>query len=197
MAILSGCRRRRCGCGCCCYRCCNLVATTQVENLQLSYCSTRSCNSADLFITTQRGCPENGSLCDYRFYVQLQSSSSVVLHMHIAKVVRTYLETVSELPWNSMSEETYDIRRAQLQLDKDHYGLDKVPLLPFMLSTVLTAVWIRYCYYHYVIWYLITCSSSLDKVQLQYRTLRSVAGRLRRGRGGGGDLFCCIVLYVG
>lgn len=25
-----------------------------------------------------------------------------------------------------MSKETYDIRRAQDQLDKDHYGLDKV-----------------------------------------------------------------------
>ncbi len=33
---------------------------------------------------------------------------------------------MSELPWNHMSEEMYDIRRAQLQLDKDHYGLDKV-----------------------------------------------------------------------
>ncbi|CAN0083377.1 unnamed protein product, partial [Ectocarpus sp. 4 AP-2014] len=41
-------------------------------------------------------------------------------------VIRTYLETVSELPWNRMSEETYDIYRAQLQLDKDHYGLNKV-----------------------------------------------------------------------
>lgn len=42
------------------------------------------------------------------------------------KVIRGYLETVSELPWNRLSEETYDIRRAQLQLDKDHHGLDKV-----------------------------------------------------------------------
>ncbi|CAM9781125.1 unnamed protein product, partial [Hapterophycus canaliculatus] len=46
-------------------------------------------------------------------------------------VIRTYLETVSELPWNSMSEEAYDIRRAQLQLDKDHYGLDKVSSIRF------------------------------------------------------------------
>ena len=41
-------------------------------------------------------------------------------------MLRGYLETVSELPWNRLSEETYDIRRAQLQLDKDHHGLDKV-----------------------------------------------------------------------
>lgn len=40
---------------------------------------------------------------------------------------------MSELPWNRVSEETYDIRRAQLQLDKDHYGLNKV-YLPFVRS---------------------------------------------------------------
>lgn len=32
---------------------------------------------------------------------------------------------MSELPWDSWSEETYDIRRTQDQLDKDHYGLEK------------------------------------------------------------------------
>lgn len=42
------------------------------------------------------------------------------------KVVRAYLETVSDLPWKTLSKETYDIRAAQVQLDKDHYGLDKV-----------------------------------------------------------------------
>lgn len=47
----------------------------------------------------------------------------------LRKVIRGYLETVSELPWNRLSEETYDIRRAQLQLDKDHHGLDKVRCL--------------------------------------------------------------------
>lgn len=41
-------------------------------------------------------------------------------------VLRNYLDTVLELPWNKYSEETADIERAQLILDHDHYGLKKV-----------------------------------------------------------------------
>lgn len=50
----------------------------------------------------------------------------LLCRLRFRKVIRTYLETVSELPWDVLSKETYDIRRAQAQLDKDHYGLDKV-----------------------------------------------------------------------
>lgn len=66
------------------------------------------------------------------FAIVLPSSKPRTTHVRLraavprAKVLRGYLETVSELPWNRLSEETYDIRRAQLQLDKDHHGLDKV-----------------------------------------------------------------------
>lgn len=41
-------------------------------------------------------------------------------------VVRTYLDTVLELPWNGKSEERHDLRAAQDILDRDHYGLKKV-----------------------------------------------------------------------
>ena len=41
-------------------------------------------------------------------------------------VLRNYLDTVLELPWNKYSEETADIERAQTILDHDHYGLKKV-----------------------------------------------------------------------
>lgn len=41
-------------------------------------------------------------------------------------VLRNYLDTVLELPWNNFSEETADIDRAQFILDSDHYGLKKV-----------------------------------------------------------------------
>ncbi|RUP51853.1 ATP-dependent protease La [Jimgerdemannia flammicorona] len=37
-------------------------------------------------------------------------------------VVRTYLETVAELPWSKSSEDVLDIRRAREQLEADHYG---------------------------------------------------------------------------
>ncbi|RUS17957.1 ATP-dependent protease La [Endogone sp. FLAS-F59071] len=41
-------------------------------------------------------------------------------------VVRTYLETVAELPWNKSSEDVLDIKKAREQLDADHYGLETV-----------------------------------------------------------------------
>jgi len=41
-------------------------------------------------------------------------------------VIVSYLETMAELPWNKMSDDSLDLNLAQEQLDKDHYGLDKV-----------------------------------------------------------------------
>jgi ATP-dependent Lon protease len=43
-----------------------------------------------------------------------------------AQVIRTYLETVAELPWNARAEETLDLKRAEAILDEDHYGLQDV-----------------------------------------------------------------------
>ena len=43
-----------------------------------------------------------------------------------AQVVRTFLETVAELPWNERSEESLDLRKAQAILDEDHYALGDV-----------------------------------------------------------------------
>ncbi|MFQ5528540.1 MAG: endopeptidase La [Thermoanaerobaculia bacterium] len=42
------------------------------------------------------------------------------------QVVRNYLETVAELPWNRRSEEHLDLKRAAEVLDEDHYGLQDV-----------------------------------------------------------------------
>lgn len=41
-------------------------------------------------------------------------------------VIRTYLETVLELPWNTLTTENGDIAKAAKILDADHYGLEKV-----------------------------------------------------------------------
>lgn len=41
-------------------------------------------------------------------------------------VIRTYLDTCLDLPWNSFTEDDLDIAKAQRILDRDHYGLKKV-----------------------------------------------------------------------
>jgi ATP-dependent Lon protease len=43
-----------------------------------------------------------------------------------AQVIRTYLETVAELPWGKRSEESLDLKRAAEILEEDHYGLKDV-----------------------------------------------------------------------
>jgi ATP-dependent Lon protease len=43
-----------------------------------------------------------------------------------ASVLRTYLDWLLALPWNTYTEENLDITKAQRILDEDHYGLVKV-----------------------------------------------------------------------
>jgi ATP-dependent Lon protease len=43
-----------------------------------------------------------------------------------AQVIRTYLEWVAELPWNTRSDDNLDLRHASKVLDEDHYGLPDV-----------------------------------------------------------------------
>ena len=43
-----------------------------------------------------------------------------------AQVIRTYLETIAELPWSTRADESLDLKRAAEILEEDHYGLQDV-----------------------------------------------------------------------
>lgn len=43
-----------------------------------------------------------------------------------ATVIRSYLDTCLELPWGVMTRERLDLKKAERQLDHDHYGMKKV-----------------------------------------------------------------------
>jgi ATP-dependent Lon protease len=43
-----------------------------------------------------------------------------------AQVIRTYLEWIAELPWNTRSDDMLDLNNAATVLDEDHYGLTDV-----------------------------------------------------------------------
>lgn len=45
---------------------------------------------------------------------------------HEAGVVRGYLDTCLELPWNKKTKDKLDVARARAQLERDHYGMKKV-----------------------------------------------------------------------
>ncbi|WP_308873539.1 LON peptidase substrate-binding domain-containing protein [Thiothrix subterranea] len=41
-------------------------------------------------------------------------------------MIRTYLDWLTSLPWNTLAAETIDIAKARTVLDEDHYGLEKI-----------------------------------------------------------------------
>lgn len=43
-----------------------------------------------------------------------------------AAVIRTYLDMVVDLPWNTSSKDKFTISRVRKELDKSHYGLEKI-----------------------------------------------------------------------
>ena len=43
-----------------------------------------------------------------------------------ASVIRTYIDTCLELPWNQSTEEKIELSKVRKELDKNHYGLTKV-----------------------------------------------------------------------
>ncbi|WNX83618.1 endopeptidase La [Agathobaculum sp. NTUH-O15-33] len=55
-------------------------------------------------------------------------------------VVRTYLDTVLELPWDKKSEERIDLTEAEAVLNRDHFGLTKVKerILEFLAVKALS-----------------------------------------------------------
>lgn len=55
-------------------------------------------------------------------------------------VLRGYIETLLELPWDKASSDSTDLKRAQEILDEDHYGMEKVKqrVLEFLAVRILT-----------------------------------------------------------
>lgn len=57
-----------------------------------------------------------------------------------ANVLRTYLETVLELPWDKVTRDNNDLCHAEEILNEDHYGLEKVKerVLEYLAVRILT-----------------------------------------------------------
>ena len=59
-------------------------------------------------------------------YKECKKLSKMPYGSQEAAVIRTYLDTVLDLPWNKSSKDKIVIPKVQKALDKTHYGLDKV-----------------------------------------------------------------------
>ena len=56
-------------------------------------------------------------------------------------VIRTYVDWLVGLPWNTSTDDNLDIREAARILDEDHYGLDKIKerILEYLAVRTLAA----------------------------------------------------------
>jgi ATP-dependent Lon protease len=57
---------------------------------------------------------------------ELGRLEKISIHSPESSYIRTWIETVTELPWNKLSNGTYSIEKAEKILNRDHYGLEKV-----------------------------------------------------------------------
>ena len=55
-------------------------------------------------------------------------------------VIRTYIETMLEMPWDKLSKDSKDLKKAAQVLDEDHYGLTEVKerVIEFLAVRLLT-----------------------------------------------------------
>ena len=61
-----------------------------------------------------------------RLFKEVNRLLKMPLGSHEATVVRGYLDTCLELPFGIKTKEKHDINAAKKQLDRDHFGLEKV-----------------------------------------------------------------------
>lgn len=57
---------------------------------------------------------------------EIKKYSYMQSNMADAAVVRTYIETLLDLPWHELSKDEIDVKKANKILENEHYGLDKV-----------------------------------------------------------------------
>ena len=71
---------------------------------------------------------------------EIQRYRSVGMNSGESSVIRGYIETLLEMPWDKASKDSKDIERAREILEADHYGLEKVKerILEFLSVRILT-----------------------------------------------------------
>jgi len=71
---------------------------------------------------------------------EIQRFSTMPSGSQEANVLRTYIETLLELPWRKSSRDNDDIRHAETILNEDHYGLEQVKerILEYLAVRALT-----------------------------------------------------------
>lgn len=76
-----------------------------------------------------------------RLYEEISRFQNLPVSSSESAVIRGYIETLLELPWNKGSKDNKDIKNAERILNEDHYGMEKVKerVLEFLAVRSLTS----------------------------------------------------------
>ena len=76
-----------------------------------------------------------------KLYEEINRFKNLPVSSSESAVIRGYIETLLELPWNKSSKDNRDIRNAERILNEDHYGMEKVKerMLEFLAVRNLTS----------------------------------------------------------
>ena len=71
---------------------------------------------------------------------QIEKLNMLDMHSPEFHVTRSYIQTITDLPWGKYSKDNTDIKKAKKILDKDHYGLNDVKevILEFISTIIKT-----------------------------------------------------------
>ena len=75
-----------------------------------------------------------------KLYKEIERFRNMPAGSQEANVLRTYVETLLDLPWKKMSKDNDDIKHAEKILNEDHYGLEQVKerILEYLAVRALT-----------------------------------------------------------
>ena len=75
-----------------------------------------------------------------KLYKEIERFRNMPAGSQEANVLRTYVETLLDLPWKKMSKDNDDIKHAERILNEDHYGLEQVKerILEYLAVRALT-----------------------------------------------------------
>lgn len=75
-----------------------------------------------------------------KIYKEIERFKNTGMNSSENAVIRGYIETLLELPWNKASKDSKDMKRAERILEEDHYGMEKVKerIMEFLAVRALT-----------------------------------------------------------
>ena len=115
------------------------ILREQIKVIREELGEDTSLTDADMFMEEVKKLKVNKSIKD-KILKEIKRFRNVASNSSESSVVRGYIETLLEMPWDKMTKDSKDIKNVEKVLDEDHYGLEKVKerVIEFLAVRTLT-----------------------------------------------------------